>query len=87
MDKYFKKSEAQSIKRILGKGYGKQIQEYLLKQNITNSKEEPFSIEYIYQIVNGQKSNRSVQEQILNLVEEKLTENDLLNQKRSALLR
>ena len=87
MDKYFKKSEAQSIKRILGKGYGKQIQEYLLKQNITNSKEEPFSIEYLYQIVNGQKSNRSVQEQILNLVEEKLTENDLLDQKRSALLR
>ena len=87
MDKYFKKSEAQSIKRILGKGYGKQIQDYLLKQNITNSKEEPFSIEYLYQIVNGQKSNRSVQEQILNLVEEKLTENDLLDQKRSALLR
>ena len=86
MSKPFTKTEGNAIKRILGNGYGKQIQEYLSEQGILNSKDSPHSIEYIYQIVNGQKSSESIQEAVLNLIEARNLQLKAAEEKRKRLL-
>lgn len=86
MDKRFNKEESKSIKDILGNGYGKQILAYLNEKRIFNSKNEPFSIEYLYQIVNGQKSSDLIQDQILDLVAIKRNEIAMKLEKRKQLL-
>jgi hypothetical protein len=86
MTKAFTTKESKVIKTTLGDGYGDKLYRYLRKHKVVKSKNVPTAIGYIYQIVNGQKKSRLVQEKILDLVEEELRNQALVKKRRKILL-
>jgi len=73
MAKAFTPIQSKSIKNILGDGYGTKMYIYLYKHKAVKSTNVPSTIAYLYQIVNGQKTSKLIQKNILDMVEIELT--------------
>jgi len=86
MAKAFTSKQSKSIKNILGDGYGTKMYVYLYKHKAVKSTNVPSTIAYLYQIVNGQKTSKLIQEKIEDLCEVELQKQVQLKIRRKNLL-
>lgn len=86
MTKAFTTKESKVIKNTLGVDYGNKMYKYLRKHKALKSTNVPSAKAYLYQIVNGQKTSKLIQEKILDLVELELKNQALVKKRRKILL-
>lgn len=86
MAKAFTTKQSKSIKNILGDGYGDKMYKYLYKHKAVKSTNVPSTKAYLYQIVNGQKTSKIIQDKILDLIELELQEQQKAKLRRKQLL-
>lgn len=62
------------FKKVLPKGYSKEVQDKLNEKGIVTKKGKEFGISYITHVFNGRNSNLDIEETIIALYEEKKNE-------------
>ncbi|MBT0607607.1 hypothetical protein [Aequorivita echinoideorum] len=81
-----KKSQAETIKEILGPGFLLQIADRLFEKRILSYRGKPFTSGYLSGVLNGNHSNTEVEDAIWELFEERTKQLEEKKQRREAAI-
>jgi len=76
-------AQRKKMKRVFKTRYSKAVQERLNQKGFLNKKGKPFGISYISHVFNGRNEDLLIEETIIELYQEKVTEiNEIANRRK-----
>lgn len=79
-------AQKQQLKTVLKNGFPKEIQKKLTEKKMLNRNGNPFSINFILDVVKGKYSNHKIEEEIIKLYQVKKEQRRVIMQRRNEIL-